>query len=224
MGGENLHFNAPGSVFSQINGSGNTNPSMSGTMSTDTTGQTNSQISGTEAQSDKNNADYKKVRSEYKDPATSSNKELNAVKNPQPVKAPDTRDIESSTDIKTEQKGTEISGKVNVKKKENPRSSGDTEQGWIETEAMSRINSSMSDSTSNIKENQPADARDTDTSLQKSKKPGVGKVPSIDQQRPSPKQPNTNYPKHEYTSPKSISPKTPSLQAPKFSIPRMKLR
>ena len=82
----------------------------------------------------------------------------------------------------------------------------------------------MSDSTSNIKENQPADARDTDTSLQKSKKPGVGKVPSIDQQRPSPKQPNTNYPKHEYTSPKSISPKTPSLQAPKFSIPRMKLR
>ena len=32
MGGENLHFNAPGSVFSQINGSGNTNPSMSGTM------------------------------------------------------------------------------------------------------------------------------------------------------------------------------------------------
>lgn len=226
MPGENLHFNAPGSVFSQLNGAGSTNTNVNQVSQTDSTSSTNAQTTSTESQVDANNSSYKKTReSEYQDPGLAANKESGKIKNPEPVKSPPTKDVETTAKTSGEVSGTNIKANVDTSQKKDSRQSSDSEQGWIERTAMQKINSSMSNSTSNVKDNGEADAKDPDTSSKKSKKPGVGKVPVIDQTRPNPETVKPDRPKASYpvlnSGPKAFA---PSIKPPKFSIPKMKLR
>jgi hypothetical protein len=226
MPGEEAHFNAPGSVFSQLNTAGNTNPGVGGIMATDSTGPVNAKTMEGESQMDSHNTEYKSTReSQYQDPAVASNKEMGKIKNPDPVKGTATKDVETSAETSGQVNGTDVTANVDTGKKESNREDSDSEQSWLQREAMAQINNKMSDATGNVKDNESTDAKNPDTSTQKSKKPGVGQVPAIDQTRQSPPTIPTDRPKPTYPMPSSgPSPKTPAIKPPKLSVPKMKLR
>lgn len=231
--GANSQFNAPGSTFSKINGSANIESISGGqdpvnaSTQIDPVSEINSQTSTTEGMMDSQNAEYKSTRKkEMVDPNAQANSEIDSnIKNPKPVNFEETTDY---TDMSAEHGDYGVPGKVdyNVEEKTSSRKTSKTEQGWLERQAHNKINSWMSDAGSNVGENEGQEPKDPDTSTQKSKKPGVGKVPAIDQAKPKPSVPDTSgrpRPKSNNVG-SPPSPKVPKFGSPKFKMPKMKLR
>jgi len=228
MAGENLQFNAPGSIFSKLNRNGEPGtispPPTQVTSQIDTTSEINSSTTQTESMTDQKNAEYRSVREkEMVDPNVQANSEVDSnIKNPKPVDFKNTND----TDIKIKQGSLEPqprSPDTEIIETKTSRQTSDTEQGWIERQAMSKINSWMSDAGSESKETKGEELKDPDTSTKKSKKTGVGKVPALDRTRPSTKIPNTNNGPNPKPPVVGNRP-NPKISIPKFSMPKMKLR
>jgi hypothetical protein len=223
---EGQRFNIAGSVFSQINGVGDSNPNLGGVMSTNPTSDINSQLTETEAGAKGLNDQYKNTRGrEYADPASSSNTELKNLRSIERIDAADTKDVETNFKPVSEVQGDQIVTNLGESQTEHSRESSSTGQSWLQRQAMKRINRAVADSTSNIAENDSTGAKDPATAITDSKKPGVGKVPAIDQTRPSPTYPDVQpTPNMTPPSPQARNIQSPSIKMPKFSMPRMKLR
>lgn len=233
MADNNLHFNAPGSIFSKINANGNPEavnaggtPPTQHSSSIDTTSEINKSTSQGEASADAKNAEYRSIREkEMVDPNQQANSEVDKnIRNPNEVNPQKTVD----TEIRTEQisRPHPQASEVKTSEVKTSRENSDTEQGWIEKTAMKKINGWMSDAGSESKETKGEEPKDPDTSTQKSKKTGVGMVPALDRdrektsipdsnKRPTPGVPNIG---------KGPNPTSPKLSIPKFSMPKMKLR
>lgn len=231
MPGKEAHFNSPDSVLSQINGAGNTNPSIDGASRQDPVAESNNATLQGESEMQKGDSQYKSTRADnYQDPATAANKEMGPIKNPDPVQPPQTTDIESNVEMTAEPgkdggewKTTQKVTQTEHDRKSTPREG--SEQGWLERQAMKRINNKMADATSNVGDSNSTDAKDPDTSTKPSKKGNMGKVPAIDQTRPKPADTKPNRPKPTYPLTKQgPKPSYPKLKAPKLSVPKMKLR
>jgi len=216
------HFNAPGSVFSQLNSNGSPNAvNQNGIGPTerasdiDTTSKTNNKIKEGEAMTDSKNSEYRSTREEEMvDPNKDANSTINnEIKNPKKQEPEQTKD--TKIDVNTKSKPPE------TKKVEKSRSSSDTEQGWLERKAMKQINGWMSDGAGEVNTNEGVTPKDPDTSTEKSRKTGVGKVPALDRSREETSIPNSN------NRPKPTPPNvnnTPKLKMPKVALPKMKLR
>ena len=218
-------FNAPGSTFSQLNGRGGSfNPNTDTATQIDSTSSINNSTSQSEESAGKYNEDYKKTRStQYEDPTIRANENTGKIKNPDSVNFNPTTD----TEISTKPKGKDNdSREVEVIESKKSRESSNSEQGWIERQAMGMINDKTSQAGSEVKDSNGVGPKDPDTSTKKSKKTTVGKVPAIDASRPSPSIPDAN--KRPTPGVPNISkgpnPTSPKLSVPKFSMPKMKLR
>lgn len=229
MAEQSTRFNEPGSVFAQLNKSGEPETvSLSGVGPTqfsskmDTTTGINSQTTQAEGMMDASNSEYKTTREkEMVDPNIEANKEVNSnIKNPKPV------NFEATSDIEVTNKTTmdPVSNKATVK--ETSRANDPGKQSWLERQAFKKINNWMTDAGSNAKETEGEEPKNPDTSTQKTKKTSVGMVPALDRNRDKTSVPDISKRPHPATPNISTGPgKTgPKLSVPKFSVPKMKLR
>jgi len=229
MAEQSTRFNEPGSVFAQLNKSGEPETvSLKGQGPTqfsskmDTTTGLNSQTTKAEGMMDAQNSEYRATREkEMVDPNVDANKEINSnIKEPKPVNFEHTTDIEVTNETTMEP----VSNKATVK--ETSRATDPGEQSWLERQAFKKINSWMSDAGSNMKETDGEEPKDPDTSTQKSKKTSVGMVPALDRNRDKTSVPDISKRPHPTTPNISTGPGKmgPKLSVPKISVPKMKLR
>ena len=233
MAEQSTRFNEPGSVFAQLNKSGEPETvSLKGQGPTqfsskmDTTTGLNSETSKAEGMMDAQNSEYRATREkEMVDPNVDANKEINSnIKNPKPVNP----QMAIDTEIQTENISKEPPEPSEVKTTElkTSRENSDSEQGWMERTAMRKINGYMADAGSNMEETEGEEPKDPDTSTRKSKKTSVGMVPALDRNRDKTSVPDISKRPHPTTPNISTGPGKmgPKLSVPKMSVPKMKLR
>lgn len=233
MAEQSTRFNEPGSVFAQLNKSGEPETiSLGGEGPTqfsskmDTTTGLNSETSNAEGMMDSQNSEYMATREkEMVDPNTAANKEINSnIKNPKQVNP----QMAIDTEIQTENISKEPPEPSEVKTTElkTSRENSDSEQGWMERTAMRKINGYMADAGSNMEETEGEEPKDPDTSTRKSKKTSVGMVPALDRNRDKTSVPDISKRPHPTTPNISTGPGKmgPKLNVPKISVPKMKLR
>ena len=233
MAEQSTRFNEPGSVFAQLNKSGEPETvSLKGQGPTqfsskmDTTTGLNSETSKAEGMMDAQNSEYRATREkEMVDPNVDANNEINSnIKNPKPVNP----QMAIDTEIQTENISKEPPEPSEVKTTElkTSRENSDSEQGWMERTAMRKINGYMADAGSNMEETKGEEPKDPDTSTRKSKKTGVGMVPALDRNRDKTSVPDISKRPHPTTPNISTGPGKmgPKLSVPKISVPKMKLR
>jgi len=215
-------FISSGSVLSQINSAGN--PQYPNQSQFDQGGnaldQTNSNATSNETSLGKQVENGNQKVNNASDPTKGSNGlDVNALK----TKG-------SSTNVPVDTRDKNVPS-VEIKQQVNSDGvSADTEPkdgGWLSNSlkemAKAKLQGYLTDSLSNVNSPESRESTKSDTSTKPSKKGSVGKIPAIDDNRPSPSVPNAKFtPKSGPTvqTPKIQQP--PKINTPKFSIPKFK--